>query len=380
MLRTLRNRLAILAVGAVAATASILSRAPQPVLAETTPPCVQASAAEVTRVAFVPSTEFVISAGADGRAVLWSFPDLRRMRDVVTSDSGLISLAVSRNGQRVAMGDAAGNIWMKWLWGNEARQPAVKQTMQNDAALDLMPSGDDTYFFALMLNPSQATPSIRTFESLTLSPSNWFEAAATPSLWSFSADVGTTLIAAAGDTGGIVRWKTPQRLPARYENQKVRFTCTATSPDGRTCFFGDDAGGVWVISEARKQPQRAFTLGQPIASLGIDAQGQFLAIGLGRPSHKEIYRRTSLKQPYVTPTGGPAPIVVMQTATCVQGTGATPTDKEAFRISGPVGGALSVAFSADGKRLLVGGADGTLRVWLITDGRARLLSMGHSNG
>lgn len=371
----LRARILSACAVLLALALAAITSAPEPALAGPNPPCVQAGQGEVTGVAFIPQTKFIVTTCANGVATVWTFPELKRMRDVLTGEAGLISLAVSRNGKRVAAGDAAGNLWMAWFWGDEAKRPPVKQRLQNDAVLDLMASGDDKSFYGLMLNPSQANPSIRTWESENLTPSTWFEGAAVPSLWSFSADTATTLIAAASETGHIVRWKTPQSTPARYARQQVQFTCTATAPDGKTCFFGDSKGGIWVITEARKEPVKTWQLDMPIASLSVDAQGQFVAIGVGRPTRKDIYRRTSLKQPYVVPTGAPLPLYLMTTATCVSGNGTgAPTGKQVYTFDGPVGGALCTAFSDNGRHLVIGGADGSVRVWLITDGRSRLLS------
>lgn len=373
---SLRTRIFLLCASVLALTLATLGGTPTSAMAGPNPPCVQVGPGEVTRVAFVPQTKFVVTACANGVATLWSFPELKRMRDVLTGEAGLISLTVSRNGKRVAAADAAGNLWMAWLWGDEAKQPPARQRLQSDAVLDLMASGDDKSFYGLMLNPSQANPSIRTWESENLTPSTWFEGAAVPSLWSFSADTATTLIAAASETGHIVRWKTPQSTPARYARQQAQFTCTATAPDGKTCFFGDSKGGIWVITEARKEPVKTWQLAMPIASLSVDGEGQFIAIGVGRPTRKDIYRRTSLKQPYVTLTGAPLPVYLMTTATCVSGSGTgAPTDKQVYTFDGPVGGALCTTFSENGRHLVIGGADGTLRVWLITDGRSRLLSL-----
>lgn len=373
---SLRIRLFVVCAGVLALALATLTDGPRPATAGPNEPCVQAGEGEVTRVAFVPQTKYIVTAGADGVAVLWAFPELKRVRDVLAGEAGLISLAVSRDGKRVAAGDAAGNLWMAWFWGDEAKKPPTKQHVQSDVVLDLLASGDDKSFYGLMLNPGQANPSIRTWESENLTPSNWFQGGAVPSLWSFSADTATTLIAAGSDMGNIVRWKTPQGLPARYARQQVRFNCTATAPDGKTCYFGDDSGGIWVITEARKEPVKTWAMNMPIASLSVDAKGELIAIGLGRPSRKDIYRRTSLKQPYVAPRGGSIAIYVMTTATCVSGNGSgMPTDTQAFTLDGAPGGTLCTAFSDNGKHLVGGGADGTVRVWLITDGRSRLMSL-----
>jgi WD40 repeat protein len=336
-------------------------------------PVVQAHNAEVTRLEMVPGTDYVITAGADGSCSLLAYPDLRKVREVIHADSGLLSMAVSRDGKRVAVGDASGGLWLAWLWGNEAKQPPAHQAVAQDAALDLLASGDDTRFFSLMLNPAEMNPSIRTWESRTLTPSNWFQAKPVPALWAFSADRNTELIGAVSDTGHVVRWKVPQSLPARYPGQKVKYTCTATSPDGKVVYFADGGGGLWAITEARKEPVRLWTLSQPVASLTLDDSGQWIAIGLGRPSRKEIYRRTSLHQPYKAPGGGSVPIIVTRTSTWLagQGTGGF-SEKQSFTLPGPAGGTLCGAFSHNGKHFIAGGADGTVHLWLITDPKSRI--------
>jgi len=137
---------------------------------------------------------------------------------------------------------------------------------------------------------------------------------------------------------------------------------------------GDELGGIYAITEEKKEPVRLWNLREPVLTMVVDRSGEWIAIGVGRPSRKEIYRRTSLGKPWRRPAGAPEPIRVLPMRVLLGGTGqGIPPDQRTITLPGPAGGTHAVGFSSDGSRLAAGGADGTLHLWWILEDKARVL-------
>ena len=63
----------------------------------------------VTKIVYVPSSDFIVSCGQDGTLRIWNFMTAKEVNCVNLNET-LISLAISPNGQKLAVGSASGNI------------------------------------------------------------------------------------------------------------------------------------------------------------------------------------------------------------------------------------------------------------------------------
>lgn len=345
-----------------------------PTLAREKHPSVQAHNGEVVRIAVVPQREFMVSAGADGVVKLWSFPDLVESRGLMSFDNGVTGMAMSHDGYRVAASDAKSKLGLVWLWGKEAKEPPLKTVIEKqDVAMDLLFLPNDSSVLALMLNLTQTGPAVRSFNGRTLESESWFQGKMAAGANAFDLDATGELLSATTDPGNVVRWKIPQPMPARYPAVKKKPVAVASSPDGKAVYFGDAAGGLYVITEARKEPVRLWDAKQPIGAVAVDAKGEWIAIATSGRTRREVYQRTSLSRPYARPTGPSMPILVMPVSLYLSGggDGLPPADK-VIALDGPIGGSLSVCFSGDGKHVAAGGNDGMLHAWWIVEDRQRV--------
>lgn len=337
-------------------------------------PQVDAHQGEVVSVRFVPERDLLISAGADGQLRAWNVPDLSANRDLYRFENGILAMDVSHDGFRVVASDSRHRVGLITLWGEEAKRPPVVQTLKdNDVVLDLAFMPGDARILGLMLNPVMTGPAVRLFEGRTLDRDRWFEPKAVDSAVAMAVDANATLLSAVCYTGALARWKIPQSMPARYRPVPKALTAVASSPDGGTVFMGDETGGLYIVTEQRKEPVRMWDLKQPVRSLALDAKGEWLAIGVGRPSRREIYQRTSLAKPWQKPAGAPSVLRLVSVANFMKGSGAEMLpDASTASLEGPAGGTLSITFSKDGNRLAVGGADGSIHLWRISDDKLRI--------
>ena len=337
-------------------------------------PRVDAHEGEVVSVRFVPERDLLVSAGADGRLRLWNVPDLSPSRDLHRFPNGVMAMDVSHDGFRVVASDSRSRLGLVTLWGDEARQPPLVQTIPGgDVVLDLAFLSGDRRILGLMLNPVGTGPAARVFEGRTLEADRWFEPRPVASPVCMALDAASTLLSSVHATGVLARWKIPQSQPARYRALPKALTAVTCTPDGTTVIMGDEGGGLYVVTEQRKEPVKMWNLQEPIRALAMDPKGQWLAIGTGRPSRRDLYSRTSLSRPWQRPQGGATEVRLVSLEAFMGGTGNGPLpEARTASFEGPVGGTLTVTFSRNGNHLAVGGADGSVHLWNIASDKLRV--------
>jgi WD40 repeat protein len=336
-------------------------------------PHVHAHDGEVTRVAVVPERDFMVTAGADGKVRLWGYPDLHPERELAQLKGGVLGMDVSHDGFRVAISSSLNDVGLIWLWGDEAKTSPHIKHLKNDVVLDWTFLPDDQRLVGLMLNPVEVGPAARTWDGKSLEPDNWFVARAVPDSMDMAVDGAGEAVAVGTSGGEVMRWRLPQRVPAEYPPLHRKLTAAACTPDSKYLFLGDDVGGLYAIPEDKKEPVKLWQLDQPINGLYVDRSGEWICITVGRPSRREIYRRTAHHEPWGQPAGSPLPIRIMTVKRFVSGTGTgSLPDSGVISLPGSAGATTAFAFSPNGKHAIAGGADGSVQLWNIEGEKLRV--------
>jgi RNA polymerase sigma factor (sigma-70 family) len=160
---------------------------------------------------------------------------------------------------------------------------------------------------------------------------------------------GGNVVVSAGSDGRVIVWAAPSgKLLRELKGHTDRVNCLAVLPHGKTVASGgrDKTVRLWDVA-AGKEVGR-FEAGGSLKSLACSPNGKLLATASGN----------DLFDNWVTaiPEHGAA---VWDLA----------TRKLLFRLEGHAGGVNAIAFSPDGKLIVTGGNDRTVRFWNASTGK-----------
>jgi WD40 repeat protein len=294
----------------------------------------------VNGVTFVRRRRAIVSAGADGKVIVWDPATHRRLgRPFATAATAFTCLAVSPDGRTLAAGAEDGKVR---LWDFATRHRTGTLAGSRQAVLSV----------------------------------------------AFSLD--GRLLASAGEEHRIRLWNVPARKPLApaLVVPDRRTNRVAFSPDGRTLASAGSVSGVrlWSVT-SRRALRRTPGGGAPVTSLAFSPDGQTLAIaGAGtslwslRSGRKRPLRATGAGQEQRSAGGGIGDLAFSPDGRRLAGAGDdggirlwdVPTRRLLRLIRGPAKLLNSVAFSPDGRTLAAAGAD--RRIWLMHPAIGRVAS------
>lgn len=386
-------------------------------------------------LAVSPDGKWVLISGAEKQVRVWAVADGKLTTDpparTLSGPEGRVTrLAISRDGRRVG---AASEDKRVYLWdlaaiaaAGNGQGVAATQRLEHPAAVrgldfsadgEWLASGGDDRFLSLWHIPSSQlaerflghaqalhtvafvgnertilaagddrtvrtwTPAILSVETPTRE-NNANPPKPLVALVAHPGDGGFSAITAGGDR--IWRWA-PDGSPRPHLAAPVAgLQLLQASPDGTqmTAVNGEGKAFVWQVADGQLKANLDF--GGPITSLDYRPDGQQLVVADGqarlRIFSREPFRlleHISLPQPArLAAWHGPegtqlAALSDQPTITTVQ--------RALIRVwDGVEGGALAVAISPDGARLMAGGADGKVRQWRINDGMLERMLEGHT--
>jgi WD40 repeat protein len=300
---------------------------------------------EVTQVSYLDGGKVVMSLGADGTVRRWELPRVPRFEQ---HDSRVVHMDLSRDGSWLATTGQDGRAYV--IDPHDLTKPPVA-TVAAGAPLRVA-----------LFDPTNP------HHILTLEQSD-----RVPKLWSWSG---------AGE---------PKRAPTKYQPppQLPAFgylVSLAISPDGKTVASGDTGGNIhlWDAMTGALRTDREFPgTGQPAESVAFDPTGQLLAM-----THSDgvrLWRLSTTEPPMVLPhpraisvtfdPSGEHLVSAERNGTLRVWTRDGKRDHELLA-HGYL--ASSPSFSADGGLLAVGTADGLVEAWDVHSGAAVLLDRHHS--
>jgi WD40 repeat protein len=352
----------------------------------------------VNNVAVSPDSQWITTAGADGRVLVW---DLRNGQ----SSTGPTYELFGHHGEATQVSYLREDTLMSLGLDGTVRRwklPQVPRFEGNDSwVVDMDLSRDGSWLAtasqdgrAFIIDPHNVTkppvatvPTVPTGSSLRvvlfdpIDPHHIFtlgQSARTPMLWSW------------GDHGKIERLKTYDIPPLPTFGYLVSL---AISPDGKTVAGGDTSGTIhlWdaMTGKLRRDHEEFQGTGQPADSVAFDPTGQLLAAT--DSSGVCLWRWGTAK---------PLPPLRLPGVTSVT---FDPSDPSGHHLVGAAGNGTvriwtldgkgkldyrdllahgylssSPSFSKDGRLLAVGTADGLVEVWDVSSGVAVMLDRHHS--
>lgn len=353
-----------------------------------------------TSVAFNASGEWLASAGNDGRIVVWDAATGRERLSLTGHADAINGLAVSpqvRAGEWLASAGADGQVRLWRLTGDEAvlglppladhQGPVYGLAALSDS--QLATADGDGLVKLWQLGPDQ--PSL----TRTLDP-------AAGSVYAAALSPEGDLLAAAGETGQVVVWKTtfPDTAPGETETEFRLAGHTgpvyalAFNPAGGQLTSAGEDGSIrlWDTTSGEEVAALAPTEGgsdtanAPVYSLAFHASGAFLATA-GQGGQIRLWDLASNEQIAGLPsTGATVRALAFHPALpdtpAADGAGALLviggddgtvrlwTVRQSIRALPSAGAAIqALAFSPDQQRLAAVTADGTITIWSMVSGQ-----------
>lgn len=296
----------------------------------------------VTQVSYLREGTVVMSLGIDGTVRRWELPQVPRFKQ---HDSWVVSLDLSHDGSWLVTGGQDSHAFI--IDPHDLSKPPVAT----------MPAG--TPLRAVLFDPTQP------HRILTLEPSQ------APTLWSWGSN---------GKLERLLKYKSAQ-LPTFGA-----LVSLAISPDGKTVASGDNHGTIhlWDARTGTLRTDREFLgTGQPADGVAFDPTGQLLAatgsggvrlwrLGTAEPSTLLSHPRAirvifDPSGKHLASTAGDGTIMIW-----------TRDGKRVHELVAHDHLSSSPSFSADGGLLAVGTAGGLVEVWDVHSGVAVMLDRHHS--
>lgn len=324
-----------------------------------------------------PDSRMVITASQDSTIRVWSPAQKALLRVLTGHEVGTTALGISTSGRWLVSGGGLGEVLVHDLADDFARRPIARQPSEQGARIhqiEMLPDGNhfvtvdrkgDSFLWDL------GKPSL-TYE-------RWIEGVGCRKVASgggggdgavaaLCSDGTVRLFGAAGDGGRAAP------LPGGPRST------VAVSPDGRLLGVGYDDGRVVVRDKSGSKLDKKLA-DSPVQELAFSASG-FLAVG---DAHG--LRLIEIKDNFVLGAGselvkGNGPVTPgfsrdgSLLAACIKNTGELrvwrlEADSPPRVILGDAqAGVLTLAFSSDGRELITGGKDGSIKTWKLDDRRA----------
>lgn len=311
------------------------------------------SAVEVTSVAFSPQSRIIASSSWDGTVKLWDFTagefgqlSSEPLHTLAEHANGVMSAAISRDGQTLVSGsaDCTVKVWRLWQLS-----PAELRT-RTPPVLALTLAGHTNLVASVAISPDGRTIASgsrdRTIQLWDLNTAELLGALTGHSdrvtCVTFSSD--GQILASAGAEGTIKIWQVSTgELRSTLSGHAGAVNTVALSPDGKTAISGswDRTVKLWNLQDG----SLAHTLSGhllSVASVAVSPDGQTLA------------------------TGSLDATIKLWDLPSSDGGAGNPTAAQEFllqTLSGHSRGVSAVAFSPDGQTLVSASQDGTVKIW-----------------
>jgi WD40 repeat protein len=298
----------------------------------------------VNQVSFERASQVVMSVGADGTVRRWELPAVPRFEQ---PGSWVVNMDLSRDGSWLATASQDGHVFI--IDRHDLSKPPVATV------------SDDTPLQAVLFDPTQPH---RVF---TLGRSD-----IAPKLWLWGGD---------GKVERLQKFETPPLPTFGF------LASLAVSPDGKTIAAGDNGGSVhlWDARTGTLRTGRALPgTGQPADSVTFDPTGQLLAAT--DPGGIRLWRWGTAERPLLLPHPHSTSVTFDPSGDHLASTDGDGTvnvwtrDGKLDRDDLVAHGRLSSgpSFSADGALLAIGTAGGLVEVWDVRSGETVTLDRHHS--
>jgi WD40 repeat protein len=364
-------------------------------------------------VALSDDGQLVASGGADGRVRLWSLADLgdprpaqevnpgRALATMESHPGGVWGVALSADGELLATGGADGTVRL-WSLASLGDRRDTMLGMQETSIVSPMATleGHTSGVWRVALSSdgqllisAGADGTVRLWEPgtgrLVAILQGHTHAGA---IWGLALSADGTLLASGGAEGALRLWEASTGRPlAILRGRTGAVWGVAMSADGELLASGgaDGAVRVWSLTGATRR-----TVVAPTASRDTPEPGGVLGTpraGTGRPlanlrGHTGVVRSVALcADAHLVASGGEDATVRLWS---LNSTGAQRDDRlgkqhvgtrpPLAELRGHTGVVRSVALSGDGRRVVSGSDDNTVRVWDSSTGRAVSTFHGHT--
>lgn len=300
----------------------------------------------VLSIALSPDGKTLASGGVDRTVRLWDLAKGQELRPTEGHQTGVRSVAFSPDGKQIASGSEVGEVRL-WDSATSKEIRALHDTLRVKWIgivdhLDFSPDGETlraaSWNFTLYQWKTATGKPLgeRAYKGVGLIPTS----------------DGKFVVSSSGDGTVFVQEAATTKLLREFQNQKQGVN-VAVSPDGKFLAAGSPGqDGTVVVWELATGEERCRCKGayDRVGSLAFSPDGKYLA---GTTTRSRFFTPQSPVHLWDAATGG---------------------EVRQFQVQGH---ALSLVFSSDGRTLVSGGEDKTVRLWETATGKERRRFVGH---
>jgi hypothetical protein len=280
---------------------------------------------EVTAVAISPDGRLLVSSGLDGRIKIWDVADGKELH-AFGANLEVADVAFSPDGQRVvcaARNNRKKDVLQIWDYEKESLRQEIEGHGQRINSVAYSPNGK-------MIASGSADNTLRTWYAGNGRDIQTYKAGKNDVLavsWSPDSDY---IAGGLSWSGNILVWDASRDTLAKtLAGHGDWVNAVVYSPDGRAIISGSRDGSIRIWDAGSGKEKSLVPVGEGVRELAISGDGAYLA--------------------GATENG----VVVWYAA----------DGKLLDVLAGHAGRVNGVAFSADGRRIVAGGLDGTIKIW-----------------
>jgi WD40 repeat protein/tRNA A-37 threonylcarbamoyl transferase component Bud32 len=291
----------------------------------------------VDAVAFTPDGKRILTASQDQTVKIWDARPLEEPPLLATSDYELASVAISADGQRLAVGDVAGGL-----------------------RILEMPSGTES-------------SRVRVHKG---------------GIWALAFSHSGCCLASGGDDGSVCIWNDPGELPVRtMQVPQAQVWCLAWAPDDERMASGHSDGAVRIWNVSTGQLTRTIDAHEGNVLTVLFTRDGASLITAGDGVGVRVWDAESGELVRDLPTGADHSVAALSPSgrLVVAGTSDKSIlvwdlemDKLLWRVQGHLGRVMDLAFMPGEHRLVTCGYQSLIRIWDLASGEPTLTLRGHA--